>query len=169
MSKPPARCRSCQHTKTQHLQSDEGCWGGTFSDCGCKVFDDGRPTAEDRARQQAVDAGLVDKERGMGRALLSHADWQREFRKQVWALAVARRPFTSEDVVAVVGLPSGEVEKDGNNAVGAMMNACARDGWIRKTGNRVLSTRRSSHAAELTEWVGGAGEQEKEKEQERVG
>ena len=41
-----------------------------------------------------------------------------------------------------------------NNAVGAVMNAAAKRGWIVKTGRRVTAKRKTLHAAELTEWTG---------------
>jgi hypothetical protein len=149
-----ARCEACGHPKIQHLQTDHGCWGGTFSDCGCEHFDDGKPSTAQIAVAKARLEGLVNKEHGMERALKSYEEWQSAFRKEVRTLAATRMPFTSEDVVEIVGLPSGEIGKDANNAVGAMMNALAKEGVIAKTGNRALSRRPSSHGAELTLWKG---------------
>lgn len=108
-------------------------------------------------RRGNLAAGLDAKAHGMGNALLgTKEEWRAAFRLHAAALARSGKPFTSEDVVAGVGLPAGGVSKDRNNAVGAMMNGLARAHTIRKTGRRVLSRRESSHAAELVEWVGAA-------------
>lgn len=80
--------------------------------------------------------------------------WKAKFKESVRTFARTRQPFTSEDVIAVVGLPCGDVAMNANNAVGAMMTALAKKGVIHKTGNRVQSRRKSSHGAELTEWIG---------------
>ncbi len=135
-------------------QGPEGCWGGTFSDCGCQTFDDGAPKSTDIATAKARLEGLVGKQTGQATALRTYPEWQTAFRKEVVTLAATRMPFTSEDVIDAVGLPSGDIGKDANNAVGAMMTAMAKQGVIRKTGNRVPSKRPTSHAAELTEWSG---------------
>jgi hypothetical protein len=80
--------------------------------------------------------------------------WKAKFRLALNTLACGPLPFTSEDVIGIVGLPVGDVAMNANNAVGAMMTAAAKTGVIRKTGNRVQSRRASSHGAELTEWIG---------------
>lgn len=83
-------------------------------------------------------------------------DWKRTFKTSLARWAATGHPFTSEDVIAVVGLPCGDIAMNANNAVGAMMTAAAKVGLIRKTGNRVQARRASSHGAELTEWIGAA-------------
>lgn len=148
------KCARCGHPKVQHQQTDVGCWGGTYADCHCPFFDDGKPRTEEIAVAKARMEGLVRKETGMTNALRSYEEWQDRFRKEVRVLAATRLPFTSEDVLQVVGLPSGQIGKDANNAVGAMMNAAAKDGVVVKTGNRRSASRPSSHGAELTEWRG---------------
>lgn len=82
--------------------------------------------------------------------------WKIAFKSELARLAAAGGAFTSEDVIAVVGLPAGDIARDANNAVGAMMTAACKAGVIRKTGNRVQARRPSSHGAELTEWIGAA-------------
>ncbi len=110
---------------------------------------------DDLSRQMNLLAGLKNKEEGMAKATShAHAEWKDEFRQAVRDLAATYVPFTSEDVLSETGLPSGQIGKDMNNAVGALMNGQARQGVMRKTGRRVLSRRPSSHAAELTEWIG---------------
>jgi hypothetical protein len=100
-----------------------------------------RPTGQERkatGMTQALSADVVQ-------------DWKDRFRSAVEGFEPGRR-FTSEDVLALVGLPSGEVGMNANNAVGAMMNGLARRRLIVKTGARVLSRRSSSHGAEILLW-----------------
>ena len=109
----------------------------------------GDPRSEDLAARSATSS----KEAGQEAALASHAAklWKSEFQAVVEKMPVARR-FTSEDVTAVCGLPTGRVTYNGNNAVGAMMTALARKGIIRKTSIRVPSRRKHAHGAELIVW-----------------
>lgn len=108
----------------------------------------GAPTLEALPGETLKETGMAE---ALGGALES---WKAAFRAEVARLATTGQPFTSETVVARVGLPAGVIALSANNAVGAMVNAAARTGVIRKTGRRVHSTRPSSHAAELTEWIG---------------
>lgn len=95
------------------------------------------------------------KEHGMRQALDNAAtEWKADFRRTVKRLAATRKPFTSEDVTAEVGLPRGSVASNRNNAVGAMMNALAKSQVIVKTGRHVKSRSPRSNGAELIEWVG---------------
>lgn len=102
---------------------------------------------------QQLALGLERKDEGMALALTPEGitEWKQAFRDTVFAFPRGRR-FTSEDVLAIVGLPTGEVAKDANNAVGAMVNGLAKRGLIRKTITRVPSRRSSSHGAELIVW-----------------
>lgn len=59
--------------------------------------------------------------------------------------------FTSEDLTAALGLPTGEVGQHRNNATGAVMRTAARQGLIRRIGY-VESVRKRSHAAVLSRW-----------------
>lgn len=99
-------------------------------------------------------SGQELKQAGMEQALQAHRQWQEEFREAAVALADSGVLFTSEDVLDVVGLPTGGPGLHRNNAVGAMMNALARQKVIVKTGRHVPSRRNLSHGAELTQWVG---------------
>lgn len=75
-----------------------------------------------------------------------------------WALAAERwllrrrERFTSEEIVAAIGLPSGKVGKDPNNAVGALISDWSRRGAIRTVGY-AASKRASSHGALLRVWL----------------
>lgn len=102
-----------------------------------------------------VAAGRRAAEAGKARAANAATDeWRHAFKWAVERWADACMPFTSETVVAEVGLPQGEVGTNINNAVGALMSAAARKNVIRATGRHVPSTRPSSHGAELKEWIG---------------
>lgn len=115
-------------------------------------------TEEELARLQLAfdfEAGLAAKDTGTQAALdNAPAEWKDEAYRVIVLLALSGRPFTSEDLTIRVGLPSGEVGTNRNNAVGAVINAAAREGLIKRTGTRRLSQRRASHAAELAEWIG---------------
>ena len=99
-------------------------------------------------------AGSALRDEGMALALSPDrlATWKDTFRVTVQYLAHHGARFTSEDVVSIVGLPNGEIAKDANNAVGAMMNGLAKRGVIRKTSERRPSRRPTSHGAELAVW-----------------
>ena len=74
-----------------------------------------------------------------------------------WALQAERwltsreDAFTSEHVVAAIGLPRGVVGVNQNNAVGALIRAWSRRGAIRRVGY-TASTRVESHGALLSLW-----------------
>lgn len=106
--------------------------------------------AKDRdlaAARRARDAGQA---RAQGKA---DPVWVAAFRAEVIRLANTGQEFTSEDVTAVVGLPSGGVAQHRNNAVGALMGGMARRGFIVRT-RYAQSTRPVSHAAVLAHWRG---------------
>lgn len=99
--------------------------------------------------------GIDLKAEGQAAALAaSPEDWRGRAREAIRELAKAGRPFTSEDVTARAGLPTGSVGTNLNNAVGGLMSSAATARVIRKTGRLVASSRPSSHAATLTEWIG---------------
>lgn len=94
------------------------------------------------------------KEEGMKRAAdAAEPSWNDRFKEAIVDVAESHEVFTSEDVLAVVGLPTGKVGMNANNAVGALMNGAAKRGVIAKTGRRVTSLRPHSHGAELHEWT----------------
>ena len=101
--------------------------------------------------------GLFLKEEGMEKARTA-ADvqtWKQRFTDAVLTL-VARRPglaFTSEEIIDMVGLPREDSGMNANNAVGAMMNALAKRGFIRKTTMRRKCRRASSHGREVAVWM----------------
>lgn len=91
------------------------------------------------------------KQQGIARANENvSSGWARDFDAAVEHYARLKLPFTSEDVLALVGLPPGNP-----NAVGARMNASARKGLIRRVGIR-KGRRASAHARNISEWVGVA-------------
>lgn len=99
---------------------------------GLKLRDEGMALAEQGTREQ----------------------YRKEFRAAVEKLAATGTPFTSEDVINIVGLPSGREGLHKNNAVGALIAGCAKRGVIVRHGDTTQSRRATSHAAELTYWIG---------------
>lgn len=98
--------------------------------------------------------GDKEKAKGMEMALdAANEEWKQKFREVALEFASDGRPFTSEDVVAIVGLPRVDPGLHKNNAVGAMMSGLARAGYIVKVGHR-NSRRTISHASEIATWVG---------------
>jgi hypothetical protein len=94
------------------------------------------------------------KDQGMQSALSSSAalPWRDRAMAAIEMLAERKQPFTSEDVVAAVGLPRAS-EANANNAVGAVMSLAARRRLIRPIGY-VQARRDVSHARVLRQWEG---------------
>lgn len=90
---------------------------------------------------------------GMQLALDAQADWADQALLAIMKLAKQGIKFTSEDVLAITGLPSGEIGQHKNNASGAIINKAARAGWIRKVGYG-KAKRKESHGAVLAIWIG---------------
>jgi hypothetical protein len=112
-------------------------------------------TDADIARWEAErNAGRAGKETGMARAANKAATWMDHAYWSLLILAATGRPFTSEDVTELAGLPTGTTQQHANNAVGALFNMAAREGVIEKTGRHVQSRVRTSHATEINEWRG---------------
>lgn len=97
--------------------------------------------------------GETLKEEGMAKALAKPglSEWQDKVKLWTWQRSAGTR-FTSEDIIEEFGLPTGEVRTNKNNAVGAIMNAIAKKGVIRNTGDYVKSSRPSSHGAVIAVW-----------------
>jgi hypothetical protein len=93
------------------------------------------------------------KDEGMSLAAAAAAEWSAMARDCLEYLAARGTPFTSEDLVRLVGLPRGKVGSNRNNAVGAAISGAARRGLIVEVG-RVNARRSPSHSARLTIWQG---------------
>lgn len=93
------------------------------------------------------------KEHGMQLALDAQPVWAEDALEAIKQLAKRGTEFTSEDVLAITGLPSGEVGMNKNNASGAIMNKAARAGIIRKVGY-TTSKRKESHGSVHAVWIG---------------
>lgn len=63
----------------------------------------------------------------------------------------AGEPFTADDVVAAVGLPTGELRQNANGAVGAVIRTAYAAGVIVPLGY-VPSTRPESHGRPIRLW-----------------
>lgn len=102
-----------------------------------------------------AEVGLFLREQGTTAALtVAPTSWVDQFTREVERLAAAGKPFTSEDVTAIVGRPRGHAENK-NNAVGALMMRLARRLHLRRTGQTRISTEPRSRGRLLCEWVGG--------------
>jgi hypothetical protein len=96
---------------------------------------------------------MTTKQIGMQLALDAQPDWSEQAFEAIKLLAKRGGEFTSEDVLAITGLPSGDIGQHKNNASGAIMNKAARAGIIRKVGYGTAK-RKASHGAVLAIWVG---------------
>jgi len=93
------------------------------------------------------------KQHGMQLALDAQPDWAEQAYEAIKQLAKRGTEFTSEDVLAITGLPSGGVGINKNNASGAIMNKAARAGIIRKVGY-ATAKRKESHGSIHAVWIG---------------
>lgn len=103
--------------------------------------------------QDAIAAGLADAQRGMAQALDAKQEWALHAKTVLRQLCRTGRPFTSEDLTDVVGLPTGTTATNRNNAVGAIINAYAKTGMIMRVGDRPARNR-SSHGHRIAVWQG---------------
>jgi hypothetical protein len=98
-------------------------------------------------------AAEMMKNDGAASALASDRAWP--WREHAMAalldLADSGRAFTSDDLIAQVGLPDMYGR---NNAVGALFISAAKQGLIVKTGHYVKARRAASHARMLALWAG---------------
>jgi hypothetical protein len=96
------------------------------------------------------------KQAGMQKALAGKlGDYPERFCQAVLALARAGHPFSADDVVGIVGVPHRS-EANRNNAVGALMSACAKQGWVKPSGGWTKSARPESHSRLVRQWIGVA-------------
>ncbi len=104
--------------------------------------------------QPTLFEGQSLKTAGMNLATSGAPTWTQLARAAVEWLAARPDPFTSEDVIDIVGVPRPDAGANRNNAVGAVMSGCARAGIIRKTGQYVETRRPTSHARIVAQWEG---------------
>lgn len=95
--------------------------------------------------------GLGLRDQGMAHALVGAAPWPDRALAWIGALAPGAT-FTADDLVAAVGLPRGQVAKERNNAVGAVISAAHRARMTRRL-SYVSARRRDSHARVIGLWV----------------
>jgi hypothetical protein len=74
-----------------------------------------------------------------------------EFEQVVNQLCSLGKPFSVEDVISKIGLPSSGINK--NNSVGAIMSALAAEGKIIAFGY-TTAKRKESHGRILRSWMG---------------
>lgn len=112
--------------------------------------------AELRGQYAQASSGEQRRDAGQQLALTAAGgDWKQAAREALRDLAGSGVPFTSEDLTDRVGLPSGDVGSNRNNAVGALMSWAVRSGLIVEVG-RTRSTRPTSNAAKLSRYVGAS-------------
>lgn len=101
--------------------------------------------------------GELAAEAGQAQALDSAAgrEWIAKAMPVALRLAASGRPFSSEQITARVGLPRASRKPGANNAVGALMGALSRQGYIRQVA-RTHATDPLSHATNVGVWEGTA-------------
>jgi hypothetical protein len=92
------------------------------------------------------------KKRGQDRAISAVSDlYKYKFDRVLREFAAKGLPFSSEDITAIIGLPSQGQNK--NNSIGGLMSGAAHMGLIRKFG-WTTSKSVNSHAREIRLWIG---------------
>jgi len=101
-----------------------------------------------------AEEGARRRDDGMQRAD-EHApdDWKVHARAAVWQLARTGLPFTTDDVWLLL-LGKGVAMPPEARALGAIMQAAARGGYIRKTGDYRESERAVCHRNPKAVWQG---------------
>lgn len=103
------------------------------------------------------------KELGQDRAIATKAEWAETAYEALRKLALTGRPFTADDLIAEVGLPTGAVSDKKNNAVGALFTKVAKTGLITRIGY-TTSSRKSGHATTIGVWRGFYAPKEQEEQ-----
>ena len=81
-------------------------------------------------------------------------DWQTAAKNAIWELAGSGKPFTSEDVTDLVGLPDATHKPNGaNNSVGALLNRVAKTYGLRRV-DMAKARNPQAHGRLLTVWQG---------------
>ncbi len=101
-------------------------------------------------------AWKVEQAKGTQRAIdgayATSEQWVVAFEAQLALRASSGKPFTSEDITAVVGFYR-EPGQNENNAVGALVQKASRAGLIRKVGDTPSKLERQ-HGALIAVWRG---------------
>ena len=96
--------------------------------------------------------GEAAKESGQKRALSAlDPSYSYDFDMCIKSLISKGFPFTIDDVIERIGLPSSGQNK--NNSVGGLMSRAAKEKKIRKLGYTV-SRRPENHGRIITQWIG---------------
>jgi hypothetical protein len=86
-------------------------------------------------------------------ALEAKKEWTQRATGALLALAESGRQFTSDDLVDIVGLPSGATRTAANNAVGALFARYSRKKVIKSCGAKATG-RHTSHGRAIRIWIG---------------
>lgn len=81
-------------------------------------------------------------------------DWKQQATHALYELAHSGRPFTSEDLTDMVGLPN-DSSANRNNSVGAFINANAKRYGLRRT-DLAKARNPQAHGRLLAVWIGRA-------------
>jgi len=95
------------------------------------------------------EGGRADAIAGMAATTARAGDWVDLAHSAVRYLVRVGKPFSSEDVTAIVGLP----HTGSPNAVGAVISNAARQGIIVRVGD-TQAKRRNQHATRIGLWQG---------------
>ena len=109
-----------------------------------------------RTRASVLAAETLAKAKGQHKAIqAAPVPYRARFEAAVkyFANGTPPAPFTVDDIIGIVGLPSSIGERDSNNAVGALMARIAKAGLIRPIGWQE-STRKGNHARPVRVWEG---------------
>lgn len=96
---------------------------------------------------------ISPKEAGMQLALFAKPEWAEQAKQTIQQLASSGKPFTADDVIQRIGLPTRYAGMNANNAVGAAVSASARRKEITRIGFK-QANRASSHGRVLSIWQG---------------
>lgn len=89
-----------------------------------------------------------------GPHLSNDLDWESRAKHAIWDLAASGKPFTSEDVTDMAGLPDPSSRPNGaNNSVGALINRVAKTYGLRRV-DMAKARNPQAHGRLLTVWIG---------------
>jgi len=102
------------------------------------------------------DLELGQRAKSAGQRLAEYADrawpWTGRAERAIRELAELGTPFTADDLIRKVGLPSSG--PNNNNAVGSVFSSAAKRGLIERTGHYRQSRRALAHGRMIAVWVG---------------
>ena len=99
-------------------------------------------------------AGTRGEARTSSPAPVAGMDWQTAAKNAIWELAGSGKPFTSEDVTDLVGLPDATHKPNGaNNSVGLLLQSVSKRFGLRRV-DMTKARNPQSNGRLLTVWQG---------------